>query len=625
MSDDSLDTTVPIPLQPLPQRPDQESTTDLTQALISAENPEPVPELEPELQEHPAPDLTESAPPVSELPVTESPVVPDSDEPNLAQSSAAMAVGTIASRVTGMVRDIAIVAAIGFGVFGDTYSVANTVPNIIYILIAGGALNAIFIPQLVRHMGDDTDGGKIYADRLLTLVAVILLGVTVLVVALAPLIIGIYGPSAWSSDDVNTAVLFARFCLPQIIFYGLFAMFSQVLNARKQFTAPMYAPIVNNVVVIITALLFLGVVQSDSPTTASITSGQIALLGLGTTLGIAAQAGVLIPVMRRAGYRWSPRFDFAGAGLGKVRYLAGWTFLFVLTNQISYVVITRLASKANVLASADPALASAGFTSYSRAYLLFMLPHSIITVSIVTFLLPQMSRAVAAGRKSDVARDIGDGTLMAGAVIVPAAVALFLGGPYLAQVLFSFGAASADEARFVGVILQAFMLGLVPFTVFYVLLRGFYSFENTKTPALINIGMNLINIVAAVTLYSVVDVRWKVPALALGYSLSYLITVPITWRILSRTTGPLPTFGVIRGLVRMLIAAALAGIAIWAVLSLVTRGLGSSRIDLLLALLIAYAVGAGAYIVSARIMHIEQINDVTNVVRDRLPTLHIKK
>ena len=127
MSDDSLDTTVPIPLQPLPQRPDQESTTDLTQALVSAENPEPVPEPVPELQEHPAPDLTESAPPVSELPVTESPVVPDSDEPNLAQSSAAMAVGTIASRVTGMVRDIAIVAAIGFGVFGDTYSVANTV------------------------------------------------------------------------------------------------------------------------------------------------------------------------------------------------------------------------------------------------------------------------------------------------------------------------------------------------------------------------------------------------------------------------------------------------------------------------------------------------------------------
>ena len=176
-----------------------------------------------------------------------------------------------------MVRDIAIVAAIGFGVFGDTYSVANTVPNIIYILIAGGALNAIFIPQLVRHMGDDTDGGKIYADRLLTLVAVILLGVTVLVVALAPLIIGIYGPSAWSSDDVNTAVLFARFCLPQIIFYGLFAMFSQVLNARKQFTAPMYAPIVNNVVVIITALLFLGVVQSDSPTTASIACCRQAL------------------------------------------------------------------------------------------------------------------------------------------------------------------------------------------------------------------------------------------------------------------------------------------------------------------------------------------------------------
>jgi hypothetical protein len=137
--------------------------------------------------------------------------------------------------------------------------------------------------------------------------------------------------------------------------------------------------------------------------------------------------------------------------------------------------------------------------------------------------------------------------------------------------------------------------------------------------------MNSINVLAGVTLYSVVDVRWKVPALALGYSLSYLITVPITWRILSRTTGPLPTFGVIRGLVRMLIAAVFSGVAIWAVLALATRGLGSSRIDLLLALLGAYAVGAGVYIAAARIMHIEQINDVTNVVRDRLPTLRVKK
>ena len=596
-STNSTDSTVPIPLEP--ESPDNESTTDLSEAVVS---PSPAP-VDAESTEQPG---------------------PATDEPNLAQSSAAMAVGTITSRITGMLRDIAIVAAIGFGVFGDTYSVANTVPNIIYILIAGGALNAIFIPQLVRHMGDDADGGKIYADRLLTLVAVILLVVTVVVVALAPLIISIYGPRDWTSDDVDAAILFARFCLPQIVFYGLFAMFSQVLNTRKQFTAPMYAPIVNNVVVVITAVLFLSVVNSSDLTTANVTSGEIALLGLGTTLGIAAQAAVLIPVMRRAGYTWSPRFDFAGAGLGKVRYLAGWTFLFVLTNQITYVVITRLASKANVLASADPTLASVGFTSYSRAYLLFMLPHSIVTVSIVTFLLPQMSRAVAAGRTADVARDIGDGTLMASAVIVPAAVALFLGGPYLTQILFSFGAASADEARLVGVILQAFMIGLIPFTCFYVLLRGFYSFEDTRSPALINIGMNIINIIAAVALYSVVDVRWKVPALALGYSLSYLVTVPITWRILSRTTGPLPTFDVVRGLVRMLIAGLLAGVAIWAVLAVVTGRLGTTRLDLVIALLLAGAGGAGAYIAAARIMHIQQIDDVTTVVRDRLPALRAK-
>ena len=597
VTQDPNETTVPIPID---------------QALNSAQQAANSPESSPPAST--ASTDTADLAGTANTADTQSPTDPQS----LAQSSATMALGTIASRLTGMVRDIAIVAAIGFGVFGDTYSVANTVPNIIYILIAGGALNAIFIPQLVRHLEHDLDKGNEYADRLLTLVTLILLGVTFIVTIAAPLVIGIYGPRAWSAADVNSAVLFARFCLPQILFYGLFAMFSQVLNSRKKFTAPMFAPIVNNVVVVITALVFLSVVASKNPTTGTITAGQIALLGIGTTLGIAAQAAVLVPVMAKAGYTWRPRFDFRGQGLGKVRYLAGWTFLFVLTNQLSYIVVTRLAAKANVSAATDPQVISAGFTSYSRAYLLFMLPHSIVTVSIVTFLLPQMSRAVAAGRRSEVARDVGEGTLMASVIIVPACVALFLAGPKISAVLFGFGAATAQEASFVGVILQAFLIGLVPFTIFYVLLRGFYAFEDTKTPALINIGMNVVNVVAALTFYSIADAKWKVPALALGYSLSYVVTVPITWRILSKTTGALPTFDVIRSLVRMALASVFAGLAIWAVLRITGNLLGDARWAELIEILLALGVGGAIYIGFARAMRIEQIHEVTDLVRSRI-------
>lgn len=542
----------------------------------------------------------------------------DNSDATLMRASSTMALGTITSRITGTVRDIAIVAAIGFGVFADTYSVANTIPNIVYILLAGGAINAVFIPQLMRHISSDDDGGDDYAQRLLTLVAVLLVVVTVVAVLAAPLIINLYGPSTWSANDNNSAVLFARFCLPQILFYGLFTMFSQVLNSRGRFAAPMFAPIANNFVVIATALVFIKVVGSTDPTTSTVTTGQITLLGLGTTLGIAVQAAILIPMMRRAGFTWRPRFGFRGYGLGKVRYLAGWTFVFVLTNQLTYIVITRLASAANVLAEKDPGAVSAGFTSYSKAYLLFILPHSIITVSIVTFLLPRMSRAAALGRRDLVAGDVGTGASMAIAVIAPAGIALFVLGPRIAFVLFGFGAAGPAEARFVGVILQAFVIGLVPFTVFYVLLRGFYAFEDTRTPALINFGMNAVNVAAAVGLYLVVDEYWKVPALALGYAISYLVTLPVTWILLKRRTGALPTYTVVRTLVRVTLASLIAGAVILAALIGLTALIGNGRFASLIIVIAAGALGGAAYLWLASRLRVDEVREVLGMVRGRL-------
>ena len=188
----------------------------------------------------------------------------------LVSSSVSMAAGTVASRITGMVRDIVLVAAIGFGVFGDTYTIANTLPNIVYILIAGGALNAVFIPQLVRRMTEDTDDGAGFADRLITLVIVLLIAVAAVAVLVAPAIIALYGPSTWTAADSGNAVLFARFCLPQVIFYGMFAVFSQVLNARGSFIAPMYAPIASNIVVIASAVGFLAVAGTRDPQSATV-------------------------------------------------------------------------------------------------------------------------------------------------------------------------------------------------------------------------------------------------------------------------------------------------------------------------------------------------------------------
>jgi putative peptidoglycan lipid II flippase len=532
-------------------------------------------------------------------------------------ASTSMAAGTIVSRITGMLRDIAIVAAIGLGVFADTYTVANTVPNIVYILIAGGALNAVFVPQLVRAMSEHADGGDDYANRLLTAVGVILLLVAAVATIAAPWIIELYSTKTWSAQDVEVATLFARFCLPQILFYGLFTMFSQVLNARGVFAPPMFAPIANNLVVIVTALIFIGVV-STTPTPGTITTGQIALLGIGTTLGIAVQSALVWGAMRRADFKWRLRFGLRGYGLGKAGYLAGWTFVFVLTNQLALIVITRLATAANVLASDNADVVSAGFTSYNKAYLLFVLPHSVITVSLVTALLPRMSRAAAASDLRAVADDVGVGCRLALAAMVPAAVVLLVLGQPTAELLFGLGNSAGDSARFVGVILAGFVIGLPAFTVFYVLLRGFYALEDTRTPALINLGMTAVNVAVALGLYAVAPDQWKVPALALGFSVSYLVTVPVMWRVLSGRLGGLPTFAVVRTLARTLLAALAVGVLMLAITVGLDAAFGQTRLVDLVTVVVAGGLGLALYLWLAQRMRIAEVSSVTQAVTSRL-------
>ncbi|MEI8081685.1 MAG: murein biosynthesis integral membrane protein MurJ [Actinomycetes bacterium] len=395
----------------------------------------------------------------------------------------------------------------------------NSLPNIIYILVVGGALNAIFIPQLIRHMKNDADGGDGYADRLLTLVAIVLVAVAVLAVALAPFIVDLYASAELQNpqhaQDLALAVAFARFCLPQIIFYGLYTMFSQVLNSRLHFGAPMFAPIVNNLVMITTAILFMWVVGT-TVTSATITSAQVALLGIGTTVGVAAQALVLIPVLRRAGYRWRPRFDFRGHGLGKAGSLAGWTIGLVFINQLGFIVIARLATGANVIASMTGGTAQ-GLALYQRAFLVFMLPHSVITISLVTALLPRMSKAAAHGQLPEVARDVGEGMRLIGALIIPCALFLIAFGPLVGTVFFGFGQNAGAPATYTGLVVSVFALGMLPFSLFYILLRGWYSVEDTRTPFFVTVLYNVVAIPLTIALYVAAPDAYKVCALALGY------------------------------------------------------------------------------------------------------------
>ena len=543
-------------------------------------------------------------------------------------SSAVMATGTVLSRLTGVARDIAAAAALGFYLVADAFSLGNSLPNILYILVIGGALNAVFVPQLVRRMKEDADGGQAYADRLLTLVVTALLVLSVLAVVAAPLIVDLYTPADYPPAEFELAVAFARLCLPQILFYGAYAMLGQVLNARGHFAMPMFAPIANNVVAIATFLLFIAVAGTSAAADGALTPDQVAILGIGTTLGVVLQALILIPVLRRTGYRFRPRFDWRGTGLGKAGSLATWTILLVLVNQLTYLVVTRLATQANINATAE-GLTAAGLTTYQKAHLVFVLPHSVITVSIVTAMLPALSRIAHEGRMTQVGRDLAATMRLVAALVVPIAAVLFVTGSGISILLFGYGAATLEQADVMGTVVSAFMLGLLPFTLFYVVLRGFYALEDTRTPFLVTVAFSLLWLALAIPLFRAVPAgATQVTALALTYGIAYWGGLALAWAVLARRlgrgggSGSLETGRTAWALTRMVASAAIAVGIIIAVHPLLAASVAGPVVDgrgeTLLVVILDTLVVLAAYLVAAWALRVRETTQVLAVVRARL-------
>lgn len=543
---------------------------------------------------------------------------PSQIEPSVGRSSAVMAVGTVLSRLTGFGRDIVLVWAIGTTALSVTYNVANTIPNILYILLAGGTLNAVFVPQLVRAMKEDPDGGKAFADRLITAVGLVLIAITIGAVLAAPLLISAYAYAfthgEGSQANLDVTVTFARYFLPQIFFYGLHVMLGQVLNARGRFGPMMFTPILNNVVVIATGVLFL-VTAGKDPTTETVSTGELRLLGLGTTLGVVIQALALIPSLRKVGYNFRPRFDLRGTGLGRSYRLAAWTLLFVLVNQIAYLVVVQIATAIEETA-ANEGYPGRGFTPYTKAYLIMLLPHAVITVSIVTALLPRMSRAVADGRLADIRADLAGALRLTGAVLTPAALAFGVLGPSLAVLMFGHGRTSVADAEFIGYVLSAFALGLVPFSVHHQLLRGFYAFSDTRTPVTINIWIAACNIALAAGCALLLPARWVVVGLAASYSLSYALGAAISARRLRRYLGPLEGH-VVRTYDRLLQAAILAAVPALVVGEIAYRVWGTGSTGAAVTVFGGGAVMLAAYLAIATRMHVAEVTQLLAPVRQR--------
>jgi len=541
----------------------------------------------------------------------------------VARNSAVMAAGTVVSRITGIGRDIAMTAALGFYLVSDAYSLGNSLPTMIYILVIGGALNAVFIPQLVRRMKDDADDGKAYADRLLTITATALLVLSVVAVAAAPWIVDLYTPADYPQAEYDLAVAFARLFLPQIFFYGLYTMLSQVLNARGHFAAPMFAPIANNIIAIATFTIFLVIAGTSAAADGELSTDQVLLLGIGTTLGVIVQAVLLLPVLLKSGYVWTPRFDWRDSGLGKAAKLATWTVALVLVNQITYLFFTRFAAQANVNASASDMVA-AGITTYQKAHLVFMLPHSVITISLVTALLPSLSRVAHAGLLLDVGRDVARAMRVVSVLIVPIAAVLAVNGAAISILLFGYGAATPEQAAFMGITVTMFMVGLPAFTLFYVLLRGFYALEDTRTPFFVTVAFSAVMLLLAYPLFNLMSGGGtQVAALALAYSLAYWAGLAIAWMTLARRLGTLESGRTVWALVRVLLAGAVS----IAVMLVVTAAAFSAqagpssqvtlevRLNLLLTVAVVSAVGLVVFVLAAWAFRVREVSDVLSLMK----------
>ena len=552
----------------------------------------------------------------------------EGDRASLLGSSAVMAAGTVVSRLSGYVRAVLLAAALGTQLHADIFTTANTIPTMLYILVAGGVFNAVLVPQLVRAMKHDEDGGEAFTNRLVTVALLFLAVVTALLVVAAPWIMDVYLDDAYDdpalAEQKQSAIDFARYCLPQVFFYGAFVLVGQVLNARGRFGPMMWAPIANNVVavlVLVAYLLAYGPVPQSGLESAYSTDREL-LLGLGSTLGIAVQFLVLVPSLRAAGFRFRPRLDLRGSGLGHTLRLGVWTLLFVLVNQAAYTVVVRLASSG----TAEAAVAGAGsepgsgYTVYSGAYLLVMVPHAIVTVSLATAVLPRLSARAADDDLGGLGGEVASTLRTVLALVLPFALLLPVVATQVATAVYGWGAARSTAYLYAAP-LSVFAIGLVAFTVHFVVLRGFYALERTRTAFLVQCVIAVANVATAVVVVDLVDPEHTATALAASWGGAYAVGAATSFLVLRRTTGRLDGRRTAGFALRALLAAGAAAALAAGALALLEGALPADPGPLPSALAggAAAAVAGVAYLLLARLARLDEVNELVALVARRLP------
>lgn len=546
--------------------------------------------------------------PPEELP----PAGPDAEGgTGTAGQSAIMAAGSLVSRLIGFVRNALIGMTLGAGI-GDAYTSAQFLPGQIYELLLGGILSSVLVPLLVRRRKADPDGGQAYTQKLLTF-AVVGLGIaTLLMVAAAPLITAIQATKG-SDEYQHLVTLFAYLILPIIFFTGLSALIGAVLNVRGHFAAPMWAPILNNVVVIVTCGVFItvfGTAKGLAPQ--DMTPGRILLIGGGTLLGMVAQAAGLLPALRRVGFAWKWRWDPRGLGLREIGKLAGWMLCYVAANQIAVFVVV------NMLNGVADNGSNAGVLIFNNVFLLTMMAHGIIGVSVMTALLPKMSAAAAEGRYADVSSDLSRGIRLTATALAPIAVIYGVLAAPIAVTLFQGGAFTSQMASATAGVLVVAAFAVLPLSISYLCTYTFYSLQGNRTAALINLPVVGIRIAAYVVLSAVLSDSLVAAGMTAGNAISYVASALISLAVLRRRIGRLNLGSVVGALVKVLVAATVAAALGVLVVHLLPGGDAPARGNAFLQVVVGATVIIVVYIGAATMLRVHEVSQVVRMVRRKL-------
>jgi len=517
----------------------------------------------------------------------------------LARPAVVMAVGTALSRLTGLGRVVALAFALGVteSRVADSYNIANTLPNVLFELVLGGVLSSVFIPVLVAELRThDHDEAWRSVSALVTASLALLVAVTVATVLAAPAIVDLFtarvdGPQAQAQHDLATFLL--RLFAPQIALYGFAAIAAGLLNAHGRFAVPMFAPILNNLVVIAMFLAFAAIV-TGVPTDRQVLADptQKLLLGLGTTGGVAAMAAVYWPFLRRLPGRVRLRVHLGHPAVRKVARLSGWTLVYVLVNTIGFAVSFYLANSRQ-----------GGPTAYVTAFAFFQLPYGIAAVSIITALVPRLAARHVDGDRDGFRAAVAGGLRAGVLLMVPSTAAYLVLGRPLIELLLEHGVAGGSSVALVSATLALFAVGLVPFATFLLLARAFYARQDSRTPALVNLAENAVTVALDFALFPGLGV----PGLALAHSLGYVVGAGLLGWLLARRIGGLELARTLRELFKVLVAGTVAALAmaagVAAVAALVTPGDARA----LATLAAGGLAGLGAFLVAGRLLAIEDL------------------